>query len=215
MSFKDGDFVMPSAVRINNPRLNDHAQAIGYLCFMYNGLEANVNNLLGILAPLPDEELECFTNQFDLLKKLPTLKALAFKRKPSQLWFDDIELMSWAISAYIIPKRNRYVHDIWIAPAEGVIRRHERTRIDKPQSRQEPKLTTFEYIPTPPEEIWQLVGETRDVSNMLRHLSAAYRSGKAKDDPAGVFPQRYRDEWLARQKPPKESNSKGHYDPKP
>jgi hypothetical protein len=61
-------------LHINNTALNDHATGIGYLCFMYNGLEANVNNLLGIPATLNDTDLECFTNQIDLKKKLPILK---------------------------------------------------------------------------------------------------------------------------------------------
>jgi hypothetical protein len=161
--------------RIDNPTLNDHATAIGYLCFMYNGLEVRVDNLLGTLAGLQDSDLECFTNQFDLLKKLPTLKALAFQKKPSQLWFDDIELMSWATSSHIIPKRNRFVHDIWLAQSSGAIRRHQRIKIGKPQSHQPASLTTYEHIPTTADEIWQLVQETKDVSNILRHLYAATR----------------------------------------
>ena len=189
--------------RINNPGLNDHAAAVGYLCFMYNGLEARVNNLLGSLAPLPDEELECFTNQFDLLKKLLSLKALAFKRKPSQLWFDDIELMSWAIGAWIIPGRNRFVHDIWLAPPSGTVRRHERTRIAKAQSRQESELTTYEHVPTNAAEIWELVHETKDVSNILRLLDAAFKSGQARKEPEQTYPPHYRDLWRARKKSPK------------
>lgn len=188
--------------RIDNPKLNDHATAIGYLCFMYNGLEARVNNLLGILAPLKDEELECFTNQTDLKKKLPTLKALAFKNKPSKIWYEDIELMCWAVASQIIPKRNRFVHDIWLAPAEGAVRRYERIRIGKDQSWEEARLTTHEHIPTDANEIWTLVQETKDVSNILRHLYSAYKSGSAKTEPEKSFPQAYRDLWIARRKPP-------------
>ena len=195
--------------------MDDHAHAIGYLCFMYNGLEVNINNLLGLLANLPDTDLECFTNEIDLKKKLPILKALAFQRKPSQLWFDDIELFSWAVGAQIIPKRNRFVHDIWLGPASGVVRRYERTRIGKPKSHAEPELTTHEHIPTTAEEVWTLVQETKDMANLFRHFYHAFKSGMAKDDPGAVFPQRYRDEWRARQKPPKESTTKGCCDPKP
>jgi len=186
--------------RIDNPTLNDHAKAIGYLCFMYNGLEVRVDNLLGALAGLQDSDLECFTSQFDLLKKLPTLKALAFQKKPSQLWFDDIELMSWATSSHIIPRRNRFVHDIWLSQPSGAMRRHQRIKFGKPQSYQPTTLTTYEHIPTTADEIWQLVQETKDVSNILRHLYAAYKSGKAKTAPEKTFPQQYRDQWRARRK---------------
>jgi hypothetical protein len=186
--------------RINNPTLNDHAHGIGYLCFMYNGLEVRVDNLLGLLSGLPDEELECFTNQIDLLKKLPTLKALAFKRMPSKLWFEDIELMTWAISSQIIPKRNRYVHDIWLGPPEGAVRRHERTKIKREQSRQEATLSTHEHVSTTADEVWALVQETKDVSNILRLLYSAFKSGRAELEPEQTFPKAYRNYWQARKR---------------
>lgn len=44
---------------------------------------------------------------------------------------------------------------------------------------------------------------------------AAFKNGQAKDAPEAVFPQRYRDEWRARQKPPKESKTTTCSDPKP
>lgn len=194
--------------RINNPALNDHASGIGYFCFMYNGLEARVNNLLGLLARLPDQELECFTNQYDLLKKLGTLRALAFKHKLSKLWYKDIELMAWAVEKQIIPPRNRYIHDIWIAPEAGAMRRYERIKISKPQSRQEPVLTTHEHIPTNADEIWQLVQETKDVSNIFRLLYDAHKSGRSKTNPEESFPQQYRELWLNRRNPPKEHGGK-------
>jgi hypothetical protein len=87
---------MPSK-RISNPELDDHASAIGCLCFLYNGLETRTTNLVGLLATLEDEDVEIFGNQIDLLKKLPILKALAFKYRLSKQWYDDIELMVWAI----------------------------------------------------------------------------------------------------------------------
>jgi hypothetical protein len=195
--------------------MNDHAQAIGYLCFMYNGLEANVNNLLGLLASLPDTDLECFTNEIDLKKKLPILKALAFQRKPSKLWYEDVELFTWAVNSQIIPTRNRYVHDVWLGPPSGVVRRYERTRIGKPQSRQDEILTTHEHIPTSADEVWTLVQETKDMANTFRHLYAAFKSGRAGTEPEKVLPQQHRDHWRARQRPPKESNSKALRGPEP
>ena len=196
------------AKRIDNPTLNDHAKGIGYLCFLYNGLETRINNLIGLLAKLPDEDLEIFCNQIDLLKKLPILKALAFKNHSSKLWYSDVKLMIWVVETHIIPPRNRYVHDIWLSLPSGAIRRHERTRISKPQSWQEAQLTTHEHIPTSADQIWELVQHTKDVSNIFRHLYTAHKSGRAKTSPEEVIPQRYRDHWNARRKPPKEALAK-------
>ena len=189
--------------RVYMPFLNDHASAIGYLCIFYSALENRVNQSLELLSGLDETETRVFTNQIDLLKKMPILNALAFSKKPSELWYQDIELMGWAISGYIIPKRNRFVHDQWLSLPSGTVRLHERTRIAKPQSRQPEELTTSERINQSSDEIWDLVQKTRDVANIIRHLNAAYQSGRAAKEPEKVFPQAYRDEWRDRRKPPK------------
>jgi hypothetical protein len=176
---------------------------------MYSGLETRVNNLLGLLTGMPDDELECFSSQFDLMKKLPTLRALAFKKQPSKLWYDDIELMCWAITT-INPKRNRYVHDIWLALPTGAARRYERIAMDKRQSHEPIQLTTHEHIATTADEIWTLAEETKDVSNILRHLYAAFKSGRAQSEPERSFPQQYRDQWNARRKSQPVNNGEGH-----
>jgi hypothetical protein len=81
------------------------------------------------------------------------------------------------------------------------VRLHERTRISKPQSHQPEALTTSEYIEQSSDDIWDLVQDTRDVANIIRHLTAAFSSGRAKTEPLKAFPQAYRDVWNARRKP--------------
>jgi len=193
--------------KIYMPFLHDHAAAIGYLCIMYNALENRVNQSLEILSGLDETETRIFTNQIDLLKKVPILKALAFQKKPSDLWLEDVDLMGWAITAYIIPKRNRFVHDQWLSLPSGTMRLYERTRISKPQSRQIKELSTSERIAQSSHEIWELVQDTKDVANILRHLNSSFESGRAAKEPEKAFPQSYRDQWNARRTPPKEANS--------
>lgn len=190
------------------PFLDDHASAIGYLCIFYSALENRVNQSLELLSGLDETKTRIFTNQIDLLKKVPILTALAFSRRPSELWFKDIELMGWAITGYVIPRRNRFVHDQWLSLPSGTVRLHERTKISKPQSRQPDELTTRERIDQSSGEIWDLAQKTRDVANIIRHLNAGFQSGRAAKEPEKAFPQAYRDEWLARRKPPQEPNSK-------
>lgn len=195
--------------RIDNPTLNEIASGVGYLCFMYNGLESRVTTLIGLLAGLKDDDLEILATPVDLKKKLPMLKAFAFKNKPSALWLEDIELMIWAVNHHIIPLRNRYVHDVWLSLPSGPMRRYERTRVSKSQSRKEPELTTYEYISTSADDVWALVQDTRDVSNIIRLLHRAYRAGTAATHPEQSFPQQYRDQWLARRNSQKGSNAEG------
>lgn len=187
-------------------RLDQHAQAIGSLCIMFNAMEARVNSLIGVLSRMEKTDLQCFTNQLDLLKKLPILKALAFRKRPSQLWFDDIDLMVWAITERIMPRRNRYVHDTWLSFPDGAVRRHQRTAFQKAQSRQEVELSMEADFPTTAEEILEHVQATKDVANILRLLEAAFTSGRAATIPEKAFPQPHRDKWRALRKPPQESS---------
>jgi hypothetical protein len=174
---------------------------------LFNALEERVDRFIGVLSGLDGADLQCFTNQMDLLKKLPTLKALALKRKPSDQWFSDVELMLWATETKIIPGRNRYVHDIWLALPDGPLRVYERVSIKKTQAFKPLELTTEERVSCTAQEIWGHAQKTKDVANILRHLTAAFVSGRAKSEPEKVFPQQYRDQWLALRKPPQEVRS--------
>lgn len=190
------------------PYLDEHARAIGYLCIFYSALEDRVNQSLEILSGLDEDLNRVYTNQIDLKKKIPILNALAFTKRPSEQWYRDIETVSWAIIEWVSPKRNRFVHDQWLSLPSGAVRFYQRTRIRKPQSRQPLTLTTGERIPQFAGDIWALVDETKEVSNLLRHLTAAYKSGRAQKEPDTPLLRPYLDVWRDRQKRPRESNSK-------
>ena len=195
------------------PFLHDHATAIGYLCIYYSALEHQVNRVIGDLTLIDEEEIRVITNEIDLLKKMPALKALAFLKKPSAQWYADIDLFTWAVTSWIIPKRNRFVHDQWLSLPSGIMRLYERTRIARPQSRKPKTLTTYERVEQNAEEIWELASETRDMANLFRLLGAAFRHGRAAVEPEKVFPPQYRDQWRARRKPPKADKQEGPCDP--
>src|SRR5579863_3504974 len=128
------------------PFLHDHATAIGYVCIYYSALEHQVDRLFGDLTRLEDEEVRIVTTDIDLTKKLPKVRALAFAKKPSELWYADIELFTWAVLSWINPRRNRFVHDQWLSLPTGTFRLYERTKIAKAESRGADTLTTYERI---------------------------------------------------------------------
>jgi hypothetical protein len=180
------------------PYLHDHATAIGYLCIYYSALEHQVDRLLGDLTRLDEEELRIVTTDIDLTKKLPKVKALAFAKKPSDLWYADVDLFTWAVLSWINPRRNRFVHDQWLSLPTGTFRLYERTKIAKAKSREPETLTTYERIAQNSEDVWELASEARDMASLFRHLGAAFRTGRAAAEPEKAFPPQYRDQWLAR-----------------
>lgn len=195
------------------PFLHDHASAIGYLCIYYSALEHQVDRLFGDLARLEEEEIRIVTTDIDLTKKLPKVRALAFTKKPSDLWYDDIDLFTWAILKWINPKRNRFVHDQWLSLPTGTFRLYERTKIAKAQSREAKTLTTYERVAQSADEIWELASETRDMANLFRLLGATFRNGRAALEPEKAFPPQYRDQWRERRKSLQEEDATTRRDP--
>src|SRR5258708_37812509 len=92
------------------PFLHHHAAAIGYVCIYFSALENQANGMIESLTGLDEQEVKVITNEIDLLKKMPSLKALAFLKKPSDRWYSDIDLFTWAVTSWIIPRRNRFIH---------------------------------------------------------------------------------------------------------
>jgi hypothetical protein len=145
--------------------------ALGYLCVFYAYLESRVTEFIGNILRLKGDDPDCICNAIDLRQKIKIAKALGFQHKPSDQWYEDLDLLLWLIDNQIIPKRNRFVHDRWLAaPTSGAMRKWYRTKIAPPQSHRPPILTTHEYVPQTADEVWDLVEEVMIASESVRWL---------------------------------------------
>jgi hypothetical protein len=183
--------------------LKEHAQAIGALCISFAALEGNINLLIAVLSGLRDDNLRAFTSQMDLLKKLPTVKALAWPRKPNQTWFDDLDLFIWAIDKHIIPRRNDFIHGAWQL-GQPPLRVRERIRLAKSQSRQPLTLKTVHVTPHEPNEIWTAVGDCEHIRICLGLVENELTDFDRTKRFEPLLLPAFRDHWLARRKPPTE-----------
>jgi hypothetical protein len=185
--------------------LAEHASAIGYLCIYYAELENILTQLISRMAGLKGETFDLFVNQVDLLKKLTIARGFAVSTKAPSEWCDDLDLILVDIQKHIIPKRNRYVHDSWRVTMVGsvVLRRTDRTRVVRPQSRQPPVLTTQEYVNTSAADIWQLSKDLIAVRDGLLILDDGFHSLRFGETPQ-LLPQQLRDQLIARRKPQQE-----------
>jgi hypothetical protein len=190
--------------------LAEHASAIGYLCIYYAELENMITQLISRMAELKGEKFDLFVNQIDLLKKLTIVRGLAISTKAPSVWYDDLELVLVDIQNHIMPKRNRYVHDSWRTTMLDtvILRRTDKTRVARPQSRQPPVLTTQEYFKTSAADIWKLSKDLVGVKDAILILDDDFHGFKF-GEALQLLPQQLRDQLIARRKPPKEANKAG------
>jgi hypothetical protein len=180
--------------------LEEHASAIGYLCIYYAELEDMITQLISRMSGLKGEKFDLFVNQIDLLKKLTVARGLAINTKAPSDWYTDLELLLIDIQKYIIPKRNRYVHDSWrvtMLPDTVTLRRTDKTKVAKPQSHRPPVLTTQEYTKTSAADIRQLSTDIVAVKDGVLILDDGFHSFQFKETPQ-LLPQHLRDELKAR-----------------
>jgi hypothetical protein len=79
-----GDFAMKEP-------LDEHAKAVGYVCFHWAALEHGIDGLLGVLVEDPTAA-ECIAVNARFTEKLNMLRALGSLRKRSDAWYDELEL---------------------------------------------------------------------------------------------------------------------------
>ena len=167
--------------------LDAHARAIGHLCIWWAYLERVVDCLLACLINLDpmSDEARCVTANADFRQKVRMVRTLAFtkiatKKQLNQAWFERLDNALSTSDNGLRNKRNRYVHDSWMADPEvsnapSAIKVHYRTKIETPQAFKT-KLTTKEEAKVADQEIWELVIRiqvaTADFSYCLTRLES-------------------------------------------
>ena len=137
--------------------LDDHAQAIGYVCIWWSQLEARLDSFLAYLIGLEIGKIsESITANADMREKVQMIIALAFIQKRNVAWFERVKTLMDSIDNILRVERNRYIHDAWVIQAAKTIRRTRGTKIKRPQAFKI-ELVTKEDVEIKPGQIWQLV----------------------------------------------------------
>jgi hypothetical protein len=136
------------------PQLEEHAKAIGYLCFEWARLDRHVHHLIKTLTEL-DDDVAASLIPTDFREKLATLKHLAFLKKPSIDWFESVSGLIDRIDQEVRPQRNRFVHDYWLSYSDEPTKRHFKTEVTKPQAFQY-KFSPYKDATVPLDDIWNL-----------------------------------------------------------
>lgn len=150
------------------PALEHHATALGYLCFAYSHLEFGVAYLLGALIgatvdvrrAIIDATGSSISTRCDLLLKIASTRGSGYDY---ERWFDALDDLCTHIKTDISPKRNRYIHDRWMA-SDAPVLIDERAILARSQSRQ-PKSIPQRKISNPTVlEIWELIERAEDAN---------------------------------------------------
>jgi hypothetical protein len=131
----------------DDPSLNKLALVIGHLCIKWAWIEESIDTFIGKYAPLDEGHISnAITSNLEIRSKIQTLKALAFERRQSDEWFDDLSRLLNVVDNELRPERNKYVHGHWHSPKGKLHRTSRRISFRKAQSFQPMSLTTQEQI---------------------------------------------------------------------
>jgi len=155
-------------------QLDDHAVAIGHVCFAWAELESDLNQMFTMLTLLNQQgdAAEVVSLNIDMRQKIEIVKALAFVKKSSDEWFNELLAVLNEIDNGLRPERNRNIHDYWLVhhPSRGETTRHSaRARLRK-ADRGQHVLTTYEQTQIAATQIWDLVHAIRNAGERLHHL---------------------------------------------
>jgi len=118
--------------RMEIPALEEHAKALGYVLITWGYLQSGLNELLKSLLPIQDNITKNIiagnTSERDHLKVIRELGWYVFHSFNKEE--DQYEILANLLSRIdneLRPKRNRYIHDIWV----GSSRQEEPLKIDR------------------------------------------------------------------------------------
>lgn len=154
----------------HDSRFQSHAEAIGFVCMDWTGLELLVDTILAHQLGLElfgaEPHIVCVNSGFG--DKLSMIKALAVTKHNDPKWVEDFVTLVNTIDQEIRPRRNRVVHDAWLAGSDGKVYRAQGfTRVKRTQAHQPLSLHAEERTEMTATEIQQI---SVDITKAAHHL---------------------------------------------
>ena len=141
--------------------LSEFALAIGWLCIAWRRLEIGVDYLLYALLGVDTETSTLIGASIELRAKIQIVKALAFKKRWSDKWYNSLEMDLDEIDNDLRVQRNRFVHDLLVPDGDEIKRHQRKVGINKRQSRMPLELSLAESTTVTADDIWKLADRTQ------------------------------------------------------
>ncbi|MBA4795459.1 hypothetical protein [Phenylobacterium sp.] len=122
----------------DEPLLVECAQWVGRLCNTWARLELEIVNLCGALLQAPNDDVSnAMIQAFDFRAQISAIRLGAVARELPSGWAELIHDEVDYIDQTLRPRRNRYVHSMWLRSSEGELWRVDQTpRVYRAQAKQ-------------------------------------------------------------------------------
>lgn len=156
--------------------LESITSGLGYICVFWAWLERSIDEMIEVLVPLEKGDISrAVTASADQRGKVELIRAAAFVHKIDDKWFKKLEAVLDEIDRELRPKRNRFVHDVWIRPSGRLERLTKRTKFTRPQAFAR-TLSTEQRTPVKMSEVWSLARKILSAQIKLVRLQMEYEA---------------------------------------
>lgn len=122
----------------------NHLTSLGRLCTVWAKVDREINHLLAAMLKITDEQVACIAHELDgVAARCRLIKTVALTFDNDREWRLALETLVNIISSDLGPKRNRYVHDLWIDRDEKMLKVDRRVHVGKAASFTD-KLLSFD-----------------------------------------------------------------------
>lgn len=160
--------------RLINTRLEHHTRALGYVCVTLATLERHLNGIIEDLVPCTEQVRRIIVENLgtNLSTRCNFVIQLSAASNIYGEWTETLSEQLVYIQNEILPPRNRYVHDPWLADMAETgqpKQADQRIKLRKPSAFSKKELTPVLTKERRLEDMWLLV---RNISQINKNLAA-------------------------------------------
>jgi hypothetical protein len=160
--------------RLEITQLHEHARALGYVIITWGYLQSSIAELLKALLPIQDNIAKNILSgniderdQIKIIRELGWYCFNSFKNEHNQ--YDGFSELLNTIDNDLRPKRNRFVHDLWISSSQdgNPILFDTRTRMAKQTQNGQKIPIQGNTTPISEEEIWDFIQNVQSATTQI------------------------------------------------
>lgn len=115
--------------------------ALGRLTIYWGTLDRELSHVVAPLVGATEAQGACISTEIpDVSGRCRLIKSLSYAIDAPQNWRDDVATLANRISNDLGPKRNRYIHDVWVEDRTAMKKIDRRAKVIRAQSFQAPQL---------------------------------------------------------------------------
>lgn len=152
--------------RLEFPDLEEHAKALGYILITWGYLQSSIAELLKAMLPIQNNGTKNIisgnTSERDHLKVIRELGWGFFHSfNKTNDRFEEFDKLLKHIDNELRPRRNRYIHDIWVSTGSGEdpLKVDRRTKMGRYEQNGPLVPIQKQDVPVGVEELWEFVRE--------------------------------------------------------